>query len=118
MQLNVLGEALVSCCTDPMTGWARDGYCGNYESDGGMHHVCIEVNAEFLMYSKKQGNDLSTATEYFPGLKPGDKWCLCTVRWLQAFKDNMAPKIFLKSTSIEALTYIPLAILQQMACDD
>ncbi|HCY39083.1 MAG: uncharacterized protein QG651_313 [Pseudomonadota bacterium] len=117
MQLNILGEPLEACCFEPITGWMRDGFCGTYEGDAGMHHVCIKVDNEFLCYSKAQGNDLSTATEYFPGLKPGDKWCLCTLRWLQAFNANMAPKIYLKSTSIDVLHHIPLVILQQMACD-
>ena len=117
MQLNVLGEELIPCCLDPLTGWQRDGLCGFYASDDGLHLVCIQATAEFLEFSQQAGNDLSTATEYFPGLKAGDKWCLCTSRWLQAFKEDKAPKIYLRATSIEVLQYIPLPILKQMACD-
>lgn len=117
MQLNVIGEPLEPCCLDPLTGWMRNGFCDMYEDDAGMHHVCVQVTAEFLEFSKENGNDLTTANEHFPGLKPGDKWCLCTARWMQAFNQDMAPKIFIKSTSIEVLNYIPLPILQQMACD-
>jgi hypothetical protein len=117
VQLNVLGEPLEVCCLDPLTGWVRDGYCANHVSDTGMHHICVQVNTEFLVYSKAQGNDLSTPTEFFPGLKPGDKWCLCTMRWLQAVKDNQAPPVFLRATSIEVLNYVPLPLLKQLACD-
>lgn len=117
MQLNVIGEPLEPCCLDPVTGWMRNGFCDMYEDDVGMHHVCVQVSAEFLEFSKGNGNDLTTPNESFPGLKPGDKWCLCTARWMQAFNQDMAPKIFIKSTSIEVLNYIPLPILQQMACD-
>lgn len=118
MQLNIFGEELLPCCLNPLTGWTRDGYCRNYSDDVGMHHVCISVSAEFLKFSKQNGNDLSSATEHFPGLKPGDKWCLCTSRWLQAMQSDMAPKVYLRATSIEVLKYIPLPLLKQMACDD
>lgn len=117
MQLNVLGEELMPCCLEPLTGWNRDGFCGSYENDVGMHQVCVEVTEEFLVFSQKMGNDLITANEYFPGLKAGDKWCLCTSRFIEALKADVAPKIYLQATSIDVLKYVPLPILQQMACD-
>lgn len=117
MQLNILGEPLEPCCFEPLTGWMRTGFCDMHEDDKGMHHVCVQVSEEFLSFSKEAGNDLSTPNEYFQGLKPGDKWCLCTARWIQAFNQDMAPRIFIRATSIEVLNYIPLPILQQMACD-
>ena len=115
MQLNVFGEKLTPCCLNPLTGWQRDGLCSFYNNDKGMHLVCVVVNAEFLQFSKSAGNDLSTATDNFPGLKPGDRWCLCVSRWLEAFRADQAPLIILSATSIQVLEYIPLPILQQMA---
>lgn len=117
MQLNVFGEPLLPCCFKPLTGWRRDGFCGFYSNDLGMHQVCVEITAEFLKFSLENGNDLTTPTEFFPGLKPGDKWCLCTKRWLEALKADKAPRLYLKATSIEVLNYIPLPLLKQMACD-
>ncbi len=117
--INVLGEPLVSCSDNPITGYYRDGYCNTCPDDTGSHTVCIKVNAEFLAYSRSQGNDLSTPMpEYgFKGLKPGDAWCLCASRWLQAHKDNMAPRIHLLRTHKKALEIIPLQLLNQYAAD-
>lgn len=118
MQLNVLGEELRPCCLEPITGWSRNGSCSFHANDAGMHHVCVKIDAAFLDYSLKHGNDLATANDDFPGLKPGDQWCLCTSRWLEAFNDDSAPQILLASTNIEVLKYIPWAILQQVRSDD
>ena len=93
--LNVLGEPLALCGCQPMTGWFRDGSCRTNGADLGRHTVCCVVNEGFLAYSKAQGNDLSSpAPDYgFPGLKPGDHWCVCATRWLQAYDDGMAPPV-------------------------
>ena len=102
---NVLGGELENCCTDPMTGFYRDGYCRTGSDDSGRHTVCIEATTEFLEYSKSVGNDLSTPMpQYaFQGVKDGDKWCLCVTRWQQAFEDGMAPRVVLESTHESAL---------------
>ena len=102
---NVLGGELKVCCTDPMTGFYRDGYCRTGPDDTGRHTVCIVATDEFLGYSKSVGNDLSTPMpQYaFPGVKDGDQWCLCVTRWQQAFEDNMAPQVVLASTHESAL---------------
>ena len=115
--LNVLGEPLVECSCEPMTGWYRDGSCRTDPSDLGRHTVCCVVNDAFLSYSKAQGNDLSTPVPAFdfPGLKAGDHWCVCAPRWLEAYEDGMAPPVRLASTEITALEVIPLEVLQQHA---
>ncbi|CAM9695398.1 unnamed protein product, partial [Sphacelaria rigidula] len=95
----------------PTTGWRRDGFCNTDEFDGGSHCVCSEVTQEFLEYTAAQGNDLSTPRGQFPGLKPGDRWCLCSSRWLQAQKSGRAPPVFLESTHEKALNIIPLEVL-------
>ena len=102
--INVYGESLQPCSVDPMTGFFRDGCCNTNVHDQGSHTVCIEVTSEFLEYSRFQGNDLSTPVPEFgfPGLQPGDRWCLCAERWLEAQQRDMAPKIFLQSTHIRA----------------
>lgn len=116
---NVFGEILESCSDEPKTGFFRDGCCNTSDDDIGSHTVCIEVTQSFLEYSRFKGNDLSTPIpEYgFPGLKPGNKWCLCAQRWLEAYNYNMAPKVFLKSTHIKATEIIPLEILKEFALD-
>ena len=108
--INVYGTQLTSCCTDPMTGYYRDGHCVTGAGDVGTHVVCAVMTREFLDYTKAQGNDLCTARpEYrFPGLEPGDKWCLCAVRWVEAYKAGVAPKIDLQSTDIKMLDYVSL----------
>lgn len=117
--LNVFGEPLRPCSEAPKTGFFRDGCCNTNENDVGLHTVCIEVTTEFLEYSRFRGNDLSTAVpEYgFPGLKPGNKWCLCALRWLEAYQNEMAPKIVLASTHQRATDIIPLELLKKFAVD-
>lgn len=117
--VNIFGEALEICCVDPVTGIYRDGKCNTNDEDIGSHTVCINATKEFLEYSRFKGNDLSTPMpEYnFKGIKPGDSWCLCASRWLQAEKDNMAPRIHLKRTHIKALDIIPMALLKKYAVD-
>ena len=112
---NVLGSELKSCCTDPMTGFYRDGYCRTGEDDLGRHTVCILATDEFLTYSKSVGNDLSTPMpQYgFPGVKDGDKWCLCVTRWQQALDDEMAPLVDLEATHESALQVVRLEDLKQ-----
>ena len=107
-QLNVFDEPLHECCSDPLTGYFRDGYCRTDESDFGKHIVCAIVTNEFLKFSKERGNDLSTPQKqfFFPGLKEGDKWCLCVLRWKEAFDAGCAPKVDLESTSEKALKYV------------
>lgn len=114
--LNVFGEPLQPCSEAPKTGFFRDGCCNTNENDVGLHTVCIEVTTEFLEYSRFRGNDLSTAVpEYgFPGLKPGNKWCLCALRWLEAYQNEMAPKIVLASTHQRATDIIPLELLKKI----
>jgi len=107
---NVFGETLKSCCNNPMTGFYRDGFCRTDESDFGKHTVCAIVNDDFLEFSKQKGNDLSTPQEQnlFPGLKNGDKWCLCVLRWKEALEEGCAPKVDLESTNEKTLKYISL----------
>jgi len=117
--LNVFGEPLQSCSDNPLTGFFRDGCCNTNDNDVGSHTVCIKITTEFLEYSRFRGNDLSTAvTEHgFPGLKPGNKWCLCALRWLEAYQNEMAPKIVLASTHQRAIDIIPLELLKEYAAD-
>jgi len=105
---NVLGTELQCCCTDPVTGYFRDGYCRTDPTDSGHHFVCAEMTAEFLEFSLSRGNDLVTAQpQYdFPGLKPGDRWCLSVERWLEALEAGYAPPIFLEATYAGALEYV------------
>jgi uncharacterized protein (DUF2237 family) len=111
---NVLGGDLESCCTSPMTGFYRDGYCKTGPQDQGRHTVCIVTTAEFLEYSKAAGNDLSTPMpQYaFPGLVPGDKWCLVAMRYAQAVRDGMAPKVILEATHEATLEHVSLEDLK------
>ncbi|MFC7703191.1 DUF2237 family protein [Plastorhodobacter daqingensis] len=115
--LNVLGGPLESCSTDPMTGFFRTGCCDTGPQDTGRHTVCAIMTAEFLALSKYLGNDLSTPRpEYrFPGLKPGDQWCLCAARFLQAHEEGAAPKVRLGATHLRTLDIVPLEILEQYA---
>lgn len=115
--LNVLGAALETCSTDPMTGFFRDGACDTCAEDNGSHTVCCVLTAEFLAYSKYVGNDLSTPRpEYgFPGLKPGEGWCVCASRWLQAADEDAAPKVNMAATHQRALEIIPLEVLEAHA---
>lgn len=117
---NVLGGELKSCCTDPMTGFYRDGYCRTGADDTGRHTVCILATDEFLAFSKAAGNDLSTPMpQYaFPGLHAGDKWCLCMLRWREALNAGMAPQVYLEATHEAALTVVSLDDLRRNAVDD
>jgi len=117
--LNVFGERLLSCSDNPVTGFFRDGCCNTNDQDVGSHTVCIQVTEAFLQYSRFVGNDLSTPMPEFgfPGLKPGDRWCLCAARWLQAYEKDMAPKVFLTRTHIRALETVPLEVLRRFAAD-
>lgn len=107
MARNVLGGALLDCSHDPLTGWYRDGCCKTDENDHGSHTVCAVMTAEFLAFSQRAGNDLSTPRpEYrFPGLKPGDRWCLCAMRWEQARLAGVAPRVVLAATNVAALRH-------------
>ena len=113
--LNVLGEPLEICSCGPITGWYRDGFCKTDLSDIGQHTICCVMNESFLSYSKAQGNDLITPKPNydFPGLKPGDHWCLCAPRWRQAYEDGMAPLVRLKATEIGALGIIGIELLME-----
>lgn len=113
MEKNVFGEPLETCCTSPMTGYFRDGLCRTVSQDTGTHTVCAVMTTEFLSFSASRGNDLITPLPFyqFPGLKTGDKWCLCVTRWLQAEKAGKAPKIILEATHERTLEYVPLARL-------
>lgn len=115
--VNILGEPLEPCSNDPLTGFFRDGCCNTCEQDAGSHTVCVEVTADFLEYSRFAGNDLSTPhPEFqFPGLKDGDRWCLCAGRWMEAYEKGMAPRIFLNNTHMKALDIIPLELVEEYA---
>ena len=115
--LNVLGSALQSCSKDPLTGWFRDGCCNTDASDRGSHTVCCRVTDDFLQFLQLMGNDLVTpAMQYgFPGLNPGDQWCVCAASWLQAFQAGKACPIVLESTHAAALKTVPLEALLQHA---
>jgi uncharacterized protein (DUF2237 family) len=116
---NVLGTELQTCSTDPMTGYYRDGCCNTGGSDMGIHTVCTVMTAEFLEFSKNAGNDLSTPNPMygFPGLKPGDQWCLCAPRWKEAFEAGMAPKVVLEATHMSTVEFIDLEHLQAHAVE-
>jgi len=118
MAINVLGTPLQVCSTEPMTGYFRDGCCHTDATDRGSHVICAEVTDEFLTFSRQRGNDLSTPRpEYrFPGLVAGDRWCLCALRWKEAFDAGMAPNVTLESTHINALQYVDLAHLLEYQC--
>ena len=117
--LNVFGELLETCSENPMTGFFRDGCCNTSAQDPGSHTVCTQVTREFLEFSRFRGNDLSTPRPElgFPGLRPGDQWCLCAGRWLDACQQGMAPRIYLTRTHKKALDIVPLALLEQYAVD-
>lgn len=116
---NVLGGPLEPCGTDPVTGFYRDGSCSCGEDDPGLHAVCAVVTEEFLQHQRAVGNDLTTPMPAyaFPGLKPGDRWCVVAVRWLQAYHDGAAAPIVLASTNERALEVIPLSVLREHAVD-
>lgn len=115
--VNVLGTKLEACCYKPMTGYYRDGFCNTGPSDYGSHTVCAIMTEEFLAYSSSCGNDLITPNPrfHFPGLKPGDQWCLCAVRWKEAEEAGLACPVILESTHKNALSVIDLETLQKYA---
>jgi uncharacterized protein (DUF2237 family) len=112
---NVLGETLDVCSTSPKTGFYRDGCCETGLQDTGVHIVCAEVTEAFLAFTKSRGNDLSTPAPMFnfPGLKPGDRWCLCVSRWQEALEAGVAPPIVLAATHEATLKYVALEVLQE-----
>lgn len=116
---NVLGGPLGSCCDDPLTGFYRDGYCHTGPQDVGSHTVCVRMTAEFLAFSVERGNDLVTPhPEFgFPGLAPGDRWCVCAARWREAAAAGVAPPVWLVATHERALDLIELDALKQHALD-
>jgi uncharacterized protein (DUF2237 family) len=118
-ELNVLGGPLDPCGTDPLTGYYRDGCCTSGPDDLGSHTVCAVVTAEFLAHQQQVGNDLSTPrAEYgFPGLEPGDRWCVVAARWLQAARAGAAAPVVLSATNLRSLEVIPLELLQEHAVD-
>lgn len=113
--INVLGGKLETCSMNPLTGFFRDGCCRTDENDHGSHTVCCVVTAAFLRFSFAKGNDLTTPRpEYrFPGLKPGDRWCVCAARWLEAFRAGAAPLVVMEATHVRALDIVPLDALQK-----
>ena len=116
---NVLGGALETCSTDPMTGFFRDGCCNTGPMDHGLHTVCVSVTDAFLQYSFSRGNDLITPRPEFrfPGLKPGDKWCLCASRWEEARQMGVAPPVYLASTHYKTLSIVDIAHLKAHAAE-
>ena len=119
MQRNVLGGPLEPCSTNPLTGFFRDGCCHTGPADVGSHTICAVVSAEFLAHQQSIGNDLSTPVpEYgFPGLKPGDRWCVTAINWLRAHQDGAAAYVVLGSTHERALEIVPLEVLERYAVD-
>jgi hypothetical protein len=117
--LNVFDEPLQSCSEDPLTGFFRDGCCNTNDDDLGSHTVCVQVNQAFLEYSRFRGNDLMTPVPEFgfPGLREGDRWCLCAARWLEACEAGMAPRVYLSCTHKRALEIVPLEKLKAFAVD-
>ena len=119
VQRNVFGEPLQSCSERPLTGFYRSGCCHTGPEDLGLHTVCVEVTAEFLAFSKARGNDLSTPQPEFdfPGLEPGDRWCLCAARWREAFEAGRAPRVILSATHEATLELVELGDLKRYAID-
>ena len=116
---NVLGEPLESCSLDPRTGFTRSGSCETGPEDLGSHTVCVKVTREFLDFSRARGNDLATPVPDFgfPGLKPGDRWCLCALRWQEALQAGVAPRVMLRATHERALEVVAFADLKAHALD-
>ena len=114
---NVRGQALKVCSINPMTGWFRDGRCNTDENDRGRHLVCAEMTSEFLSFTKNRGNDLSTPSprHRFPGLSPGDRWCLCALRWKEAHEAGVAPPVILEATHSKTTQFVPETALKAQA---
>lgn len=117
---NVFGEVISTCSNKPKTGFFRDGCCNTDVRDLGEHTVCIIATEEFLTFSKNAGNDLSTPIPAysFPGVKPGDRWCLCALRWIEAYRYNCAPKVVLEATNETVLKHVPMKLLLEYAYHD
>ena len=115
--INIFGDTIEACCHDPVTGFFRDGFCNTDEHDFGSHVVCAEITEDFLIFSKSQGNDLSTPRPEFnfPGLKEGDRWCLCALRWKEAYDAGVAPRVFLESCHLQALSFVTKELLEEFA---
>ena len=116
---NVYGEPLETCSEKPLTGFFRDGCCNTSDQDTGSHTVCVKLTREFLEFSRFRGNDLSTPVPEFgfPGLKPGDRWCLCAARWKEAHEAGMAPRVYLRATHERALEIVSLDVMRKFAAD-
>lgn len=117
--MNVLGGRLEPCCLDPVTGFFRDGHCRTGKEDVGMHTVCARMTDEFLAFTRARGNDLSTPRPEFgfPGLRPGDRWCLCVARWTEALEAGVAPPVLLAATHASVLEFVERADLMAHALD-
>ena len=115
--INIFGDTIEACCHDPITGYFRDGFCNTDENDFGSHVVCAEITEDFLIFSKAMGNDLSTPRPEFnfPGLKEGDRWCLCALRWKEAYDAGVAPRVYLESCHLNALSYVTKEQLEEFA---
>ena len=120
MSKNVFGQPLITCSTKPLTGFFRDGCCKTGPQDLGTHTVCAVMTQEFLDFTKSKGNDLSTPLPayQFPGLEPGDRWCLCASRWHEAYLAGKAPRVILESTHEKTLKYVPLSVLEQFVFEN
>ncbi|MCF7848599.1 MAG: DUF2237 domain-containing protein [Kiritimatiellales bacterium] len=119
MAKNILGGELMVCAADPVTGFYRNGKCDTCGEDAGMHTVCALMTEEFLEFSRKRGNDLSTPVPEhgFPGLQPGDYWCLCLTRWIEAYQAGMAPQVKLEATHASVVEFIDLEMLKAYAVE-
>ncbi len=117
MALNVLGKELITCSESPMTGYFRNGKCDTCADDRGMHTICVQVNDEFLDFSREKGNDLITPMPdyHFPGLVEGDFWCLCLQRWIEAYKEGVAPRVKLEATHISVSEFVDIEVLREFA---
>ena len=115
--INIFGDEIEACCYDPMTGYFRDGFCNTDEHDHGSHVVCAVMTDDFLEFSKSKGNDLSTPKPEFnfPGLKEGDRWCLCALRWKEAYDAGVAPKVYLESCHLNSLNFVTKEQLAEYA---
>ena len=118
-RLNVLGEPLASCCYSPITGYFRNGFCHTAPSDLGQHTICVEMTSEFLNFSQRVGNDLITPVPEvdFPGLQPGDFWCTCVTRWVEAYQAGFAPPVKVQACHQAVLSYVPLNVLMEYAVE-
>ena len=118
-RLNVLGEPLSSCCYSPITGYFRNGFCHTAPSDLGQHTICVEMTSEFLNFSQHVGNDLITPVPEvdFPGLQPGDFWCICVTRWVEAYQAGFAPPVKVQACHQAVLSYVPLNVLMEYAVE-